>query len=147
MISSLESFFFFNTELYGKTNSHFLKKFLRLPYFFSRYNKSCFLGKQIALGVGCCFFGRYAKKKKRKCNTKLCNSVLNLLKKDKGKESVRSKRLKAGWNNDFLQQLITNYNAFFLARNMLLRSKLIIFAGYGISFCHYSLIQRFWFYF
>jgi predicted transposase YbfD/YdcC len=34
--------------------------------------------------------------------------VLNLLKKDKGKESLRSKRLKAGWNNDFLLQLITN---------------------------------------
>ncbi|MDR0618530.1 MAG: hypothetical protein LBG17_01350 [Bacteroidales bacterium] len=34
--------------------------------------------------------------------------VLNLLKKDKGKESLRSKRLKAGWNNDFLIELITN---------------------------------------
>jgi hypothetical protein len=34
--------------------------------------------------------------------------VLNLLKKDKGKESLRSKRLKAGWNSDFLLQLITN---------------------------------------
>ncbi|MDR1974185.1 MAG: hypothetical protein LBQ31_05870 [Bacteroidales bacterium] len=40
--------------------------------------------------------------------------VLNLLKKNKGKESLRSKRLKAGWNNDFLLQLITNYNAFAL---------------------------------
>ncbi|MDR0619115.1 MAG: ISAs1 family transposase [Bacteroidales bacterium] len=34
--------------------------------------------------------------------------VLNLLKKDKGKESLKSKRLKAGWNNDFLLELITN---------------------------------------
>jgi predicted transposase YbfD/YdcC len=34
--------------------------------------------------------------------------VLNLLKKDKGKESLRSKRLKAGWNNDFLIELINN---------------------------------------
>jgi len=31
---------------------------------------------------------------------------LNLLKKDKGKESLRSKRLKAGWNKDFLTGLI-----------------------------------------
>ena len=33
---------------------------------------------------------------------------LNLLKKDKGKESLRSKRLKAGWNKDFLIQLIAS---------------------------------------
>ncbi|OAV67022.1 Transposase [Bacteroidales bacterium Barb6XT] len=32
--------------------------------------------------------------------------ALNLLKKDKGKESLRSKRLKAGWNKDYLIQLI-----------------------------------------
>ena len=32
---------------------------------------------------------------------------LNLLKKDKGKESLRSKRLKAGWDKDFLIRLIT----------------------------------------
>ncbi|OAV64197.1 Transposase [Bacteroidales bacterium Barb6] len=32
--------------------------------------------------------------------------ALNLLKKDKSKESFRSKRLKAGWNKDYLIQLI-----------------------------------------
>ena len=32
--------------------------------------------------------------------------VLNLLKKDKGKESLRSKRLKAAWNKDFLINLL-----------------------------------------
>jgi predicted transposase YbfD/YdcC len=32
--------------------------------------------------------------------------ALNLLKKDTGKESLRSKRLKAGWDKDFLLQLI-----------------------------------------
>ncbi|OAV71441.1 Transposase [Bacteroidales bacterium Barb4] len=32
--------------------------------------------------------------------------ALNLLKKDKGKESLRSKRLKAGWNKDYLIQLL-----------------------------------------
>jgi hypothetical protein len=71
------------------------------------------------------FFGRYAKKKKRKCCTKLCNSVLNPLKKDKGKESVRSKRLRAGWNNDFLLQLITNYNAFALYRQIKILPKFV----------------------
>ncbi|MDR1973780.1 MAG: hypothetical protein LBQ31_03790 [Bacteroidales bacterium] len=35
-------------------------------------------------------------------------TVLNLLKKDKGKERLRSKQLKARWKNDFLLQLITN---------------------------------------
>jgi predicted transposase YbfD/YdcC len=33
---------------------------------------------------------------------------LNLLKKDKGKESLRSKRLKAGWDKEFLTKLIKN---------------------------------------
>jgi predicted transposase YbfD/YdcC len=33
---------------------------------------------------------------------------LNLLKKDKGKESIRSKRLKAAWNKDFLIELLKN---------------------------------------
>ncbi|OAV74503.1 Transposase [Bacteroidales bacterium Barb7] len=33
--------------------------------------------------------------------------ALNLLKKDTGKESLRSKRLKAAWNKDFLIQLLT----------------------------------------
>jgi predicted transposase YbfD/YdcC len=32
--------------------------------------------------------------------------ALNLLKKDTGKESLRSKRLKAGWNKDYLIQLL-----------------------------------------
>ncbi|MDR3133838.1 MAG: transposase family protein [Prevotellaceae bacterium] len=32
--------------------------------------------------------------------------ALNLLKKDRGKESLRSKRLKAGWSKDFLLELI-----------------------------------------
>jgi hypothetical protein len=32
--------------------------------------------------------------------------ALNLLKKDTGKESLRSKRLKAAWNKDFLIQLL-----------------------------------------
>jgi hypothetical protein len=32
--------------------------------------------------------------------------ALNLLKKDTGKESLRSKRLKAAWNKDFLIKLI-----------------------------------------
>ncbi|GHT26327.1 hypothetical protein AGMMS4957_21800 [Bacteroidia bacterium] len=32
--------------------------------------------------------------------------ALNLLKKDKGKESLVSKRLKAGWNKEFLLNLI-----------------------------------------
>ncbi|OAV70191.1 Transposase [Bacteroidales bacterium Barb6XT] len=32
--------------------------------------------------------------------------ALNLLKKDRGKESLRSKRLKAAWNKDYLIQLI-----------------------------------------
>jgi hypothetical protein len=31
---------------------------------------------------------------------------LNLLKKDKGKESLRTKRLKAAWSKDFLIKLI-----------------------------------------
>jgi len=34
--------------------------------------------------------------------------VLNLLKRDNGKESLRSKRLKAAWNKEFLIQLIKN---------------------------------------
>jgi predicted transposase YbfD/YdcC len=34
--------------------------------------------------------------------------ALNLLKKDKGKESLRSKRLKAAWNKDFLVNLLKN---------------------------------------
>jgi hypothetical protein len=69
------------------------------------------LGKQIALGVGCCFSGRYAKKRNKNAAQNFAGvrkTVLNLLKKDKGKESLRSKRLKAGRNNDFLLQLITN---------------------------------------
>ena len=32
--------------------------------------------------------------------------VMNLLKKDSGKESLRSKRLKAAWNKEFLIKLI-----------------------------------------
>ena len=32
--------------------------------------------------------------------------VLNLLKKDKGKESLRSKRLKAAWNKEFLIKIL-----------------------------------------
>ena len=32
--------------------------------------------------------------------------VLNLLKKDDGKESLRTKRLKAAWNKDFLLKLL-----------------------------------------
>ncbi|OAV65951.1 hypothetical protein Barb6XT_02188 [Bacteroidales bacterium Barb6XT] len=35
---------------------------------------------------------------------------LNLLKKDTGKESLRSKRLKAAWNKDFLFNY-SNFNA------------------------------------
>ncbi|KAA6305014.1 hypothetical protein EZS27_043335, partial [termite gut metagenome] len=31
--------------------------------------------------------------------------ALNLLKKDRGKESLRSKRLKAGWNKEYLIDL------------------------------------------
>jgi len=34
--------------------------------------------------------------------------ALNLLKKDKGKESLRSKRLKAAWNKNFLIKLLKN---------------------------------------
>jgi predicted transposase YbfD/YdcC len=34
--------------------------------------------------------------------------ALNLLKKDKGKESLRSKRLKAAWNKEFLIKLLNN---------------------------------------
>jgi predicted transposase YbfD/YdcC len=34
--------------------------------------------------------------------------ALNLLKKDGGKESLRSKRLKAAWNKDFLIELLKN---------------------------------------
>jgi len=34
--------------------------------------------------------------------------VLNMLKKDKGKESLRSKRLKAAWNKEFLINLLKN---------------------------------------
>ena len=34
--------------------------------------------------------------------------ALNLLKRDKGKESLRSKRLKAAWNKSFLIGLIKN---------------------------------------
>ncbi|OAV67017.1 Transposase [Bacteroidales bacterium Barb4] len=33
-------------------------------------------------------------------------TALNLLKKDTGKKSLRSKRLKAAWNRDFLIQLL-----------------------------------------
>jgi hypothetical protein len=33
-------------------------------------------------------------------------TTLNLLKKDSGKESLRSKRLKAGWNREFLLKLL-----------------------------------------
>jgi aminoglycoside N3'-acetyltransferase len=33
-------------------------------------------------------------------------TALNLLKKDSGKESLRSKRLKAGWNREFLLKLL-----------------------------------------
>jgi hypothetical protein len=115
MILSLESLCFFNIELYGKPDSRFLKKFLRLSYSFSRYNKSCFLGKQIALSI--VFLEDMQRKRNKNAaqNSQLVRKiVLNLLKKNKGKESLRSKRLKAGWNNDFLLQLITNYNAFAL---------------------------------
>jgi hypothetical protein len=49
------------------------------------------------------FFWKICKEKETKIKI-----VLNLLKKDKGKESLRPKRLKAGWNNDFLLRLITN---------------------------------------
>ena len=31
-----------------------------------------------------------------------------MLKKDKGKESLRSKRLKAAWNKDFLIKILKN---------------------------------------
>ena len=34
--------------------------------------------------------------------------ALNLLKKDKGKESLRSKRLKAAWNKQFTIELLKN---------------------------------------
>jgi hypothetical protein len=34
--------------------------------------------------------------------------ALNLLKKDTGKESLRSKRLKAAWDREFLLQLLKN---------------------------------------
>jgi predicted transposase YbfD/YdcC len=34
--------------------------------------------------------------------------ALNLLKKDRGKESLRSKRLKAAWNKDFLIEILKN---------------------------------------
>ena len=44
--------------------------------------------------------------------------ALNLLKKDKGKESLRSKRLKAAWNKEFLIKILKNYNAFDLSHNV-----------------------------
>ena len=34
--------------------------------------------------------------------------TLNILKKDKGKESLNSKRLKAAWNKEFLIKIIKN---------------------------------------
>jgi hypothetical protein len=34
--------------------------------------------------------------------------ALNLLKKDSGKDSLRTKRLKAAWNKDFLIDLLKN---------------------------------------
>jgi predicted transposase YbfD/YdcC len=42
-------------------------------------------------------------------NFSLVNKIaLNILKKDKSKGSIKSKRLKAGWDNNFLLKLITN---------------------------------------
>jgi hypothetical protein len=40
--------------------------------------------------------------------------ALNLLKKDTGKGSLRSKRLKVAWKKEFLIQLLTILNAFAL---------------------------------
>ena len=41
-------------------------------------------------------------------NFSLVNKIaLNILKKDKSKGSIKSKRLKAGWDNNFLLKLIT----------------------------------------
>ncbi len=56
-------------------------------------------------------FNEYRQRKRNKMapqNFSLVNKIaLNILKKDKSKGSIKAKRLKAGWDNNFLLKLIT----------------------------------------